>query len=563
MLQALLLAAVLCAAPADGRDISNGSLIYAHGYCDQPYIVVLPSETWLCVFTTSGEREGSKSQYIMATRSRDLGQTWSDPVPIEDPQGPEASWAMPLLTRFGRVYVFYTFNGDEIRTLPDGKGMRADTHGWYCYRFSDDEGQTWSERCRLPMRVTACDRGNDFGGKVQMFWGIGKPITLNNTAYFAFSKLSRYFLIDSEGWFYRSPNVLDEPQLDKVVWELLPEGDHGLRHPDFGSVQEEQNLVPLDNGALYCVYRTTQGHIAESYSHDGARTWSEPRWMRYADGRLIKHPRACPRIWRAANGRYLLWFHNHGGKDFADRNPAWIAGGIDHGGTILWSQPEILFYGPDHSDQTGRFSYPDLVEQDGRYWISLTQKTQATIHEVDAALLEGLWAQFDDTAPALPDPPPLSKPILLTDPLSGFSIELDTTFDTLQPGQILCDSCNEAGQGIVMSTTGENAVRIQISDGEYQSSWDSDPGLIQPGTRHRIVATVDGGPDIFTFVIDGALCDGGETRQYGWGRFSPEMGDVSGTGAPRTNDGFAGTIHRFRFHPRPLTTSQAVQATRQ
>ncbi len=38
-------------------------------------------------------------------------------------------------------------------------------------------------------------------------------------------------------------------------------------------------------------------------------------------------------------------------------------------------------------------SYPDLIEQDGRYWITETQKTVARVHSVDPELLEGLWKQ--------------------------------------------------------------------------------------------------------------------------------------------------------------------------
>ena len=110
--------------------------------------------------------------------SLDEGKTWSDSlIDIEPADGPEASWVMPLVTPSGRVYAFYDYNGDRIDRLGDKDGLRADMLGWYVYRYSDDGGRTWSrKRHRLPVRVTACDRGNDWEGKVQIFWGIGKPI---------------------------------------------------------------------------------------------------------------------------------------------------------------------------------------------------------------------------------------------------------------------------------------------------------------------------------------------------------------------------------------------------
>ncbi len=94
----------------------------------------------------------------------------------------------------------------------------------------------------------------------------------------------------------------------------------------------------------------------------------------YENGIKLKNPRACPRIWKCKNGRYLFWYHNHGGWNFQGRNPAWISGGIEKNGKVIWSQPEIVLY--DVNPGT-RMSYPDLIEQDGRYWITETNKEKA------------------------------------------------------------------------------------------------------------------------------------------------------------------------------------------
>ncbi len=552
----------------DLRDIVNGVSIYEHGYCDQPYVIVAPDEAWVCVFTTSAEKEGAASQYIVCTRSTDHGKTWSPPVPIEPPDGPEASWAMPLLTRFGRIYVFYVYNGDDIRTLPNGKPMRADTHGWYCYRYSDNNGMTWSERGRLPMRVTACDRGNDFGGTVQMFWGIGKPVTHGDTAWFAFTKLARYFLEDGEGWFYRSDNVLTEPDISKVAWELLPDGDFGLRRPDFGSVQEEQNLVPLSNGDLYCVYRTTLGYAIESYSRNGGRSWSLPEYMRYADGRPVKNPRACPRLWQCANGRYLFWFHNHSGKDFNGRNPAWLSGGVERDGRILWSEPEIALYSNDPPGKEVRYSYPDLIEAEGRYWITTTQKTRASVHEVDAGLLEGLWGQLlpDDYPMELPqaaaaydrspdvgtDAVPTEIPMPAWPGLETHGFSLEFVLDGF-PGEEdhpLMDGRTEAGQGVALTGAGN----LLLNDGarSCEAPLIGAPDLVE-GPVHLVV-TVDGGLNIITFVVNGRLCDGADAGQFGWHRFASEFGIITGASVLRVHP----AVKLLRVYDRPLRTSEAV-----
>ena len=555
---------------ADPRDIANGTTIYKHGYCDQPYVVVTDDGTWVCVFTTSPGEEGNTTQYVVCTRSMDQGKTWSEPMPIESPDGPQASWAMPLLTRFGRVYAFYSYNGDNVTTLPDGKKIRSDTLGWYCYRYSDDLGVTWSERYRLPMRVTACDRGNDFAGKVQMFWGIGKPVIHGDTVWFAFTKLARYFLEGGEGWFYRSDNVLTERDVSKVTWELLPDGDHGLRHPDFGSVQEEQNVVPLSNGDLYCMYRTTMGHPVEAYSRDGGHTWTLPQIARYANGNPMKTPRACPRIWRAKNGKFLFWYHNHGGKDFKGRNPAWLSGGVEIDGRIAWSQPEIVLYGSDHSYESGRFSYPDLIEQDGRYWITTTQKVQATVHEIDPSLLEGLWnqAQLSEVAQdglvlSLDAPKAQDVPMPNLPDLKGGGFTIDMRFRLPWPqreeaGQVILDSRDESGRGIQVYTASERTIGVTFSDGEREAKWASDRGALGVREINHVTIIVDGGPDIITFVVDGTLCDGGTWRECGWGRFDSQMGDVTGSSTLRVAESFKGTLESLRVYSRPLRTSEAI-----
>ncbi len=548
----------------DQRNIENGSLIYQHGYCDQPYVVIAKDGTWVCTFTTSASHEGAKSQYIVATMSKDQGKTWSEPVEIEPHDGYEASWAMPLINENGRIYVFYDYNGDNIQTLPDGKPIRTDMIGWYCYKYSDDNGKTWSDRYRLPVRITACDRGNNWNGKVQIMWGIGKPIFCGKTMFFAFTKLGRYMLEDGEGWFFCSDNILFEKDVSKIEWQMLPDGDYGLRSPEFGSVQEEHNIVSLSDGDLYCMYRTTIGHPVNSYSRDRGHSWLKPEIATYANGRPFKNPRACPRIWKTKNGNFLFWFHNHSGRDFTGRNPAWLSGGIEKDGVILWSQPEIVLYSPDLSD---RLSYPDLIEQNGRYWITTTQKTRATVHEIDRKLLEGLWNQDKSCEIAQEglilslDPVVeniVKMPILPDLSTGGFSIDLWVKFDELTKDQIIFDSKNENGKGICLLTTEKGTVKIDINDGKNGTSWDCDQDILDTKKSHHIVVIVDGGPNIITFVVDGIICDGGKYRQYGWGRFSESMTDVNGNAKLTLAKSLRGGLESLRIYNRYLRNSEAI-----
>ena len=551
----------------DWRLISNGQKIYEHGYCDQPYIVTTSDGTWVCTFTTSPGQEGGDIQYIVSSYSSDQGKTWSVPTEIEAPSsGVEASWAMPLVTQFDRIYTFYTFNGDSIRNLPDGTKMRADTHGWYCYRYSDDQGKTWSKRYRLDMRKTACDMNNDFSGKVQMFWGIGKPVSRGNDVWFSFTKLGKYFLEEGEGWVYHSNNILTEKDVSKINWELLPDGDVGIKSPELGSVQEEFNIQPMniENG-LYCIYRTTLGQPAHSYSYDNGKTWSKPKLISYANGLPLRNPRACPRLWKCKNGKYLLWFHNNGGKDFQHRNPAWVSGGVEKNGKIYWSQPEIFIHGPDISYQTGRFSYPDLVEEDSKYWVSTTQKTAATIHEVPAKFFEMLWSQFDEpkiTSNGLTgsfENLSTSKNIKLSETLKindgGFALDFWIKIDAFKDATIL-EGKDAEKKNVELRLRSSGILEFIMTHEGETMKLTSDFNRIKKGKRQHVAILFDADAKICYMLVDGSICDGGGKEIFGFSRFNDALKGIEIHNLSVRN--FTGKIDKLRLYGKQMFTSHFV-----
>ena len=552
-------------AAEDPRNVRFGNVIPDEGYCDQPYVVITKEGNWLCTLTTGPGRESKPGQHVVSTISTDKGKTWSELVDIEPSDGPAASWVVPLIVPSGRVYVFYNYNGDNINSLPGEGKFTVDTlFGWYCYKYSDDGGRSWSaERYRLPMRVTACDRDNNWKGKVQIFWGIDKPSVVGDNVLFAFTKMGRYRFDDGEGWLFKSDNILAETDPTKLRWTLLPDGDYGIRAPEFGLTQEEHNIVPLAGNKLYCVYRTTTGYPCHSFSGDGGRTWTKPVHMTYEPkGRRIKTPRACPKLWRTADGRFLFWFHNNSGQGFKGRNPAWIIGGVERDGHIHWSQPEMLLYDPDVNT---KMSYPDLIEQDGRYWVTETQKSIARVHEIDKGLLEGLWNQKSNKQRAggnlllewrpgeTGGAPVLPRTIDLTQS-GGITLDCWIQLDNLAAGQVLLAGQGANGKSVSLITVPGGAVRLQLSDGKTTAAWDCDPGLLQAGKLHHVVAIADAGPRIISFVVDGILCDGGQSRIQGWGRWEGILGTLLDAGELTVDP----ALKSLRIYDRYLRTSEAI-----
>lgn len=562
----------------DRRNIATGWEIPKEGYCDQPYVVVTDEGHWLCTLTTGPGHEGDSRQHVVSTRSTDRGRTWSPLVDIE-PQGPpEASWVMPLKVPSGRIYAFYVHNTDNLRQVPSPTGgavTRVDTLGHYVFKYSDDGGRTWSAtRHRIPLRTMRIDRDNATGGRTLFFWGVGKPIVheREGAVYFGAAKVGDFvpdgFMASTEGIFLKSDNILTEPDPTKIRWETLPDGDEGLRAP-VGPIADEHNPAVLGDGSLYCTYRTVDGFLCHAYSRDGGHSWDGPQHATYTPGgRRIKHPRAATFVRRFSNGRYLLWFHNHGGTSYMDRNPVWLCGGTERDGFLHWSQPEIGLY--DDAPGT-RISYPDFVEQDGRYWITETQKTVARVHELDASLLDGLWRQEETkevakrglvlelagehcTPGATVDAPRFAS---LAEG-GGFAIDLWITPDGGEREQTILDTRNRSGGGVTLTLRPEGTVRITLGDRTIEASADSDPGLLTAGGLHHVAVIVDGGPKIITFVVDGALCDGGTARAKGWYRFAGDLGDVNGTPTLTISPDLTSDLHVLRLYDRYLRTSEAV-----
>jgi hypothetical protein len=599
--QTLLVFLLSVAMPAlceeDHRNIRTGWEIPSETYADQPYVVQADDGAWLCILTTGAGREGARGQHVVSLRSTDQGRTWSKPVDVEPGDGPEASYAVLIKVPGGRVYAFYNHNTDDLRRIKgdnppyeDGWCTRVDTQGYFVFRYTDDHGRTWSKnRYPIPVREMQIDRENPYGGKIRFFWNVGKPFTHEAAACVPLHKVGGFghnFITRSEGVLLKSPNILTEPDPKKITWETLPDGGVGLRTPPGGGpIAEEQSFCVLSDGSFYCVFRTVDGHPACCYSRNGGHTWSTPQYARYADGRLIKHSRAANFVWKCSNGKYLYWFHNHGGKSYEDRNPAWLCGGIEvnspDGKVIAWSEPEIVLY---DDDPYVRMSYPDLIEDNGRFFLTETQKDTACVHPIDLALLKGLWNQIDNRAAAtegllvdlpgkgglMPSSVPMPQlPAFTTagtslaghdtkDLRSGFAVDLWVTFDTIASGQVLLDSRTESGRGLCVQMTPRGTMEIVLNDGRGESRWDCDPGLLQAGRPHHVVANVDGGPRIITFIVDGRLCDGREARQFGWGRFSPSLRDANGGKMLRIGPSMHGRIHRLRIYNRYLRTSEII-----
>ncbi len=579
----------------DWRLLANGSVIPTKSYSDQPFVVKADDGAWVCCVTTGAGEEGAPGQHVATMRSLDKGLSWQDHCAVEEPGGPESSYAVMLKAPSGRIFVFYNHNTDMVPEVKrhDGEApyKRVDSLGHFVFKYSDDHGKSWSKsRYDIPFRVFDCDRENVYGGKLCFFWNVGKAFSIGSDAYVPLIKVGKMgdgFFAQSEGALLRSPNLMAVKDPSQASWDTLPEGDAGLRTPPGGGpISEEQSFVVLSDGSLYVTYRSIDGHPVEAYSRDGGRHWTQPRYMQYPDGRKVKHPRAANFVWSCSNGKFLYWFHNHGGKllgskpdacclTYEDRNPAWLLGGVEadspDGKIIRWSQPEILLY---DDDPFIRMSYPDLVEDGGEFYVTETQKATARVHKIPKDFLERIWSGIEGIPPAPPAPllslnatsgsvkAPALPELFLRDHESpdyhGFRTRKGFAFELLlkaspAPGALI-DAMDAEGRGFRLSLLAGGRLELAMTDGQCESRSLSEP-LLSEGKPERLVVNVDGGPGIVSFLANGRFCDGGDDRQFGWSRYNPLLKRVGYAREWKLSP----SIQSLSIYGRPLMSAETLR----
>ena len=499
----------------DTRNIKNGYIIRHDGYSDQPYVVKTDDGAWLMCLTVGGLEEGSKGQHVVSLRSLDKGKTWIDTVDVESPENPESSYSVLYKTKYGRIYCFYNYNADNTRGVkwihpdfPDGLCPRVDTQGHFVFKYSDDNGLSWSEKWYdIPMRDFEVDRLNPYGGEIKYFWNVGKPLEIQDRVLVPLYKIREFgltFMEHSEGVLLECDNIHTEKDPEKLNWKTLPDGEIGIRAPkEVSIISEEHSFVRLSDGTAFVVFRTVSGHPYCAYSYDDCHTFSDPVPMTYANGRIFKHPRAANFIWKCENGKYVYWFHNHGGTTYADRNPVFLCGAweVDENGrkALRFGNPKIALY---DDDPKIRMSYPDLVEDEGEYYLTETQKEIARVHHVDKSLIESLWQEeaFDGWKDA-PD----------------FDVNKDNFTLLFETGTDVGTIYSSGNVEIFRKENGDVAIKV----GEYEFLGDDE--LLSDMKNHSVRAVFDRGAKLVYFITDGIFCDGGEKRKFGFTRFTEDF----------------------------------------
>jgi len=286
---------------------------------------ITPSGDYLLMFP-EGEHYGpssKKANDMLSYRSSDKGKTWVGPTLAFDIDYNQHGF-VPLIPRgTKRIYAFGTQPIWDMYTRERGLHENAPIG----YRFSDDDGRTWSEvrvirpendpgfRGMSVTRMCGTDDGTWLIGSHEADWSY-KPL------------MTRQYLLRSE----------DQGK----TWTLLPHPRHGGWYEKGHNRMDEGRPINLGDGKVLILTRTCEGHLWELRSDDDGKTWSEPRPT------ALVHPDAPPMVCHLSDGKALVALHHNrhsasgsGGFNFQDRSEIWVATSTDNGYT--WSEPRFVF----------------------------------------------------------------------------------------------------------------------------------------------------------------------------------------------------------------------------
>ncbi|MGB7156751.1 MAG: sialidase family protein, partial [Tepidisphaeraceae bacterium] len=285
----------------------------------------------LLAIWTQSTSEGQPDQHIAFARSDDEGRTWSSPRRIAGPAKPGdghiASWAFPLVSKSGRIYVLYSQHVGKVDSFFHTTGTLDGIH-------SDDGGRTWSSPQTISTPRTSRDNPDATMPHNIICWQ--KPLRLaKDNRYLAgitrwtskavMKNPGKYWTShDSVTEFMRFENVDEDPPVRdlRISWFASDREALTVPHPQYPAVSicQEPAIVKLPDGRLFCVMRTIAGSPFWSSSADGGERWSAPRRLHYRDnGPAVLHPLSpCP-IYdaggnTAASARYALFVHNNDGN---------------------------------------------------------------------------------------------------------------------------------------------------------------------------------------------------------------------------------------------------------
>lgn len=331
-----------------------------------PRATITPEGDYLVLFP-SGRGEWYQGKEMFAVRSTDKGKTWTDATVAFNATQSHHGF-VPLIPRGSNR--IYAFGSQAIPGLVGNRkqGMHENTP--IGFRFSDDDGHTWS-----PVELIKPTNDPSFRGM--------SCVRMCETA-------SGTWLIGSHEGIWSVPRNPKKPVVSRQyvlrsddrgkTWTVAPNARPKGWFVKQYDRMDEGTVIALTNGDVVMFVRTAEGHIWETRSTDDGRTWTEPKPT------PLVHPDAPPMIFYLADGTTLIGLiHNRYDPrsphfKISERNEVWATLSRDGGRT--WSEPRFIFAGTLKGGLAPFFScsYVDLIADGPNLHLFNSQRGSQLLH---------------------------------------------------------------------------------------------------------------------------------------------------------------------------------------
>jgi len=293
----------------------------------------------LAVAWFGGSREGHPDVGIWL--SRKTGGGWSEPVRVADGiQGDSLRYPCwnPVLWQHGEdpLILFY-------KVGPNPREW------WGERKISTDGGISWS-----PSATLGSDRLGALIGPVK-----NKPVMSGDSLLICPSSTER---IEDGEVFWKVHFELTRDQ--GMSWEVIGPINDGIA---FDAIQP--TLLLYQDGSMQALCRTRQDVVAQSWSRDGGRSWSE------MSATSLPNPNAGIDGVTLRDGRQLL-VYNHSGGGGGEPGRGILVAAVSQDGH-LWKPVMTL------ENKRGEYSYPAVIQTaDGLVHITYTYDRRSIKHVV-------------------------------------------------------------------------------------------------------------------------------------------------------------------------------------
>lgn len=202
--------------------------------------------------------------------------------------------------------------GGSYYTKPQGVDMmslhtyssRSDILSHEFYRFSSDNGKTWSEPTLIPAgeeTPNGTRRRHARGGYLDP--GTGRFLKIRNEAVLPNDEVHEFLLWNTVHYAVSE----DGGRTDLYDVPLVQDGDQFDKDHPLPNVTRGRNCFML--GDATCMPITLSGYRWYAVSEDEGKTWTDAEPWRYRNGDVFHSPSSCSQLVRHSNGE-IYWIGN-------------------------------------------------------------------------------------------------------------------------------------------------------------------------------------------------------------------------------------------------------------